>query len=112
MTLFDPSSDEPHAHARRTDPTTSHEAARSVRELRYSQSDVLALFEIHSGFDSTALRLTDEAMISRARQRGILQSDSGLRTRRSELVTAGLLRDSGARALTRSGRRSILWERT
>ena len=37
------------------------------------------------------------------------QSDSGLRTRRNELVRMGLLADTGQTRPIRSGRQAILW---
>ena len=96
------------AHARRTDPETSHEAAASVKHLRESQRAVLSMFSPY------AFGLTDEELIVKYRTTGTrpLQSDSGIRTRRSELVHKGWLYDSGDRALTVSGRRTIVWRRT
>lgn len=97
--LFDP---EPHAVARRTDPWSSHEAAASVTKVRESQKAVLEALTILGP-------MTDEEL---AHQYGGTpqQSPSGLRTRRSELVELGKVRDSGQRRVLRSGRRAIVWE--
>lgn len=94
---------EPHAVARSTDPETSWEAARSVKDIRRSQEQVLSIFRRHGP-------LSDTSLIIKASYGNILQSHSGLRTRRKELVTLGLLRDSGQREKTMSGRNSIVWE--
>lgn len=89
--------------ARWTDPETSHLAANAVKDrLGDSQAQVLALF---------TRPMTDEEMIFAARQVKVTQSDSGLRTRRKELVVKGKLADSGQRRLTGSGRSSIVWGR-
>jgi hypothetical protein len=93
------------AHARSTDPATSHAAAASLPDLRASEIEVLGLFA-HVGS-----RLTDEQLIARARAAGLTQSDSGLRTRRSELVDLAYVQDSGVRELTATGRRTISWQR-
>jgi len=47
---------------------------------------------------------TDEQM-----QDGLQMNPSTQRPRRGELVASGHLRDSGRTALTRSGRRAVLW---
>lgn len=97
------------ARARTTDPSTSHAAARSVTNLTDKQTAVLALF--------TALgRMTDEVFVERyadSVKAGLpipQQPPSGLRTRRDELVTAGLMRDTGERKPLVSGRLGIVWE--
>jgi hypothetical protein len=94
---------------------TSHEAAASVRDLTEKQQAVLAFFQ-HYG------PMTDEQLNRRYRHAetnearhwipGLLpsQTDSGLRTRRHELVEQGRLRDSGRKGTTRAGRASIIWE--
>lgn len=92
---------EPFAVARRSDPYTSHEAAASVSGIRDSQAEVFALFADRD--------LSDEQMIERAKEVGLRQSVSGLRTRRSELVRLRLLRDTGKTILTESRRHSIVW---
>lgn len=87
------------AVARRSDPGTSWEAAESVTGIRESQAEVLALFREHGP-------MTDEE--ARARYRG-RQSVSGFRTRRSELVDRGLVRDTGERRRMTTGRRAVVW---
>lgn len=92
------------AHARRTDPSTSHAAAASVRRIRESQADVLSVIR-------NCGPISDEGMIRAYRSMGMpWQSDSGLRTRRSELVALGVVRDSGGKTKTASGRKTILWK--
>lgn len=94
--------DDERAHARRTDPDTSHAAARSVVELRPRQQAVLDVLR------SYGRALTDEEIAER--YDGPQQSPSGLRTRRSELVSKGFARDSGERRPLASGRLAIAWE--
>lgn len=92
------------AHARRTDPQTSHDAAASVRRIRESQADVLTVIRKYGP-------ISDEGMIHAYRAMGLSwQSDSGLRTRRSELVALGAVVDSGYTIRTQSNRQSILWK--
>jgi hypothetical protein len=100
------------AHARRIDPTTSHQAAASVTDLTLKQHDVYAIFLKYKRGGSDGL--TDEEMIEYYNDdRNVsVQSESGLRTRRSELVTKGKLVDSGERRKTKSGRNSIVWKLT
>lgn len=101
---------DPHAVARRGDPSTSWEAADSVTGIRESQRIVLATLR-RTG------PLTDEQLLDKvtdALRNGYLEayriSPSGCRTRRAELVALGLVRDTGRRDLTASGRHTIVWE--
>lgn len=91
------------AVARHRDPPTSHAAAQSVMHVNEKQLAVLLLFR---GWGP----MCDQGLIARAQTEGIVQSDSGLRTRRDELVTQGLVRDTGRTTLTRAGRKTIVWE--
>jgi hypothetical protein len=94
----------PCAHARRTDPETSHAAARSISsdKLRQSQDEVLRLFDVGGN-------MTDVEVALLASVEGVVQSPSGLRTRRRELVDLGLLKDTGKRERLLSGRQAIVW---
>ena len=78
---------------------TSEEAARSVRPHRERMADtVLAAISLRA--------MTDEELVEMT---GL--SPSTVRPRRVELVEAGLVRDSGERRPTRSGRKAVVWER-
>ena len=93
------------ARARNTDPITSHLAGASVgdvtktqeyvlRALRRSRTDV-ELVEAYNGL-KTAPRA----------------SESGIRSRRAELVRKGLVVDTGRRVRLDSGRYAIVWGRS
>ena len=107
-TLFDNPEDEqptwPYGRpaARTNDPETSHEAAESVQHVRESQAFILGIL-------ATVGPLTDEEINREVKRRAVRMSDSGIRTRRSELVTQGRVEDSGLRRTTESGRRTIVW---
>lgn len=88
--------------ARLTDPSTSHEAAASVNDVRTSQRFIYGMIRALGG-------ATDEELVRRVKSAQVAMSESGIRTRRSELVRLGLIVDSGARKRTASGRRSIVW---
>ncbi len=98
---------EDRAHARRTDPDTSHQAAASISvdDLRESQRRVWRV--IHNWGPLTD---TDLCRLYRETVPAPKQSDSGLRTRRRELVDAGLVFDSQRQQQLASGRWSIMWE--
>lgn len=92
------------AHARNTDPETSHEAARSVEpKLRESQEVVLSLMR-------SIGPATDDRIYAEAKSRGVKISTSGCRTRRSELVTMEFARFTGRYDRLESGRRARIWE--
>lgn len=102
------------AHARRSDPETSHAAAASISQekLRASQVAVLAIFQrVGAMHDERLLAAYADVTLLHGTI-GPMQSPSGIRTRRRELVDLGLLRNSGETVTLPSGRRSIVWERT
>lgn len=95
------------ARARRSDPETSHQAAASVTDIRGSQKAVLRVL----GKRPTA-GYTDEELISVYREIDSLpwQSESGIRSRRAELVALGLAEDSGERRpMMETGRMARVW---
>jgi hypothetical protein len=96
------------AHTRTGDPATSRQAAASINDLRESQRAVLKVFE------RTHNPMTDETLIAvytrLAPEMNLpTQSESGLRSRRAELVEGGLLRDTGEKAQISTGRNAVLW---
>src|SRR5574337_68439 len=94
------------AYARRSDPRTSHEAAAGFSEdkLTEIQRDVLDYFRrFKSGSDEDLYEYL-------VRSKKYLATQSTLRTRRSELVRKGLLRDSGKRLKNAGGHSMIMWE--
>ena len=89
--------------ARLTDPETSHAAAaelkrESVTRLR---SVVLSLLR--------KCEMDDRSLVVLALQLEPKYSQSGIRTRRAELVELGLVEDSGKRVRMPSGRMAIVW---
>jgi len=98
-------------HARRDDPETSHAAARSVKELTKKQMSVLLWLQKHGP-------MTDREMVTSygGMQNSVYgyrwpkQSESGLRSRRSELAVYGMVYDTGRRKVNENGRREIVWE--
>jgi hypothetical protein len=88
--------------ARVSDPLTSHEAGRSVRNVTLTQEYVLkALRRPRTG---------DELVEAyRALKGAPYASESGIRSRRKELEERGLVRVVGSVTLE-SGRRGQLWQ--
>lgn len=99
------------AYARHTDPSTSHAAAKSLSSdtLRRSQLAVLSVLCDRGPLDDK--QLVREYPWHPA-FKTLPQSDSGLRTRRKELVAQGLVEDSGQKAESSSGRQMIVWQVT
>lgn len=89
--------------ARTTDPRTSHEAARSVKHLTATKIVIL---------DLLSRAVCDEELVERYNFRthhgAPKASPSGVRSRRKELVDAGLVEQYGL-DWTDSGRSTIVW---
>lgn len=97
---------------RTTDPETSLAAAASISEhnLRVSQQAVLRYLRGRGPVTDVGLVDGYEAASAANPARFPRQSVSGLRTRRAELVAAGLVKDTGRREALPSNRLAIVWE--
>lgn len=102
------------AHSRRGGPHTSEQAARSLKNLTQYRSYILTLFK-------AGKRMTDEKLLNLYQQMvekhgWEKQSDSGIRSRRAELVQIGMLHaargEDGKIVTERSstGRKRIVWQ--
>lgn len=97
------------ARARRTDPGTSHAAAKSLGDVRPSQRFVLrALKRLGAATDEQLVSYYTECADNFPSVPA--QSPSGIRTRRRELTDAKLVIDTGKRRRLKSGRRAIVWK--
>lgn len=88
-------------HARTTDPETSHEAAQSVINITPLKQEILQRL-------MTPMTDADLIEVIRTGSR-LLVTESGVRSRRAELVQAGLVKDTGARVKLATGRSAIVW---
>ena len=95
----------PQAHARSTDPETSHEAAAKVKGITQVQGRILACLSIQG-------KLTDEELseVYHSYYPEHPVTDQSLRSRRSELVARGAVRFAGDYGYTRAGGRTRRWE--
>ena len=96
--------------ARRTDPETSHAAADSISsdQLRENQRAVARCLREHG--PGTDTEWMGHYQLHHEERGWPMQSTSGLRTRRKELVGRGLVIDTGDTKKLKSGRQSIVWE--
>lgn len=101
----------PRRRSRRGGSETSLQAAESVVDLRENQRAVRAALERLG-------RATDERLVAYYRANAGIetgwpeQSESGIRTRRHELVEQGFAEDSGRKAEITTGRQAIVWQPT
>jgi hypothetical protein len=95
------------AQARNTDPQTSHDAAKSVRNIPYSKKAILSLLRKHQSDMQLVANYTKLVTQNKAPR----ASESGIRSRRAELVKLGLVKDTGKRDLSASNRQMIVWGR-
>ena len=100
----DDAEEPPRAHARTTDPHTSHAAADSL--------DPTTLTEIQTRVYCVLVAygpMPDQALIFRYRCAYGHAGESTIRTRRHELVERGLVVDTGERVVQGNGRLAIVW---
>lgn len=93
-------------NARKSDPYTSHEAAESVVEVTETQWAIYNLLK---------KRMTDQDLIGAYRAlvslgKAPMASESGIRSRRAELVELELVQAKGE-SKTWSGRKCLVWGR-
>lgn len=91
--------------ARKSDPVTSFEAAGSVRNVTATMRGILSILESKNLTDQ---ELFLEYMSLAAYAKAPWASESGVRSRRSELVALGLV-ECVEFSKTRSGRRCSVW---
>lgn len=92
-------------NTRISDPSTSRLAAESVKHVTVQQRAILRIL---------VTDLIDEELVTRYNSLADAQlapkaSPSGIRSRRSELVWAGLVKDTGRREKMSTGRSGIVW---
>jgi hypothetical protein len=92
-------------NARLTDPETSVLAALSVIGIKPLQDVILKILE-KPMCDHELVREVNEWVRYGFADRA---SESGIRTRRAELVKQGKVVDTGERGMTPSGRKTIIW---
>lgn len=99
--------------ARRTDPETSHQAARSVKNLTKNQMAVEEVLKVNQPVtDETLIKAYEHAVVHAnilvEHERLPRQSPSGIRTRRKELVEQGRV-CSYDKIKNSAGRQTIRW---
>lgn len=94
------------AKARATDPETSWDAAETVKNINAVQKAIMELLEAHRMTDE---ELVDQYILGMLAGKLPMASESGIRTRRDELVRAGKVGYTGEKRPTRSGRQARIW---
>lgn len=93
--------------ARATDPATSHAAAASVTNLTEKQNDIRNI--LHAFGPYTHEELIHMYRICEKRGTVQKQTDSGIRTRCSELVKLGLVEPTEETRIMSTGRKACVW---
>jgi hypothetical protein len=91
--------------ARTLDPSTSHEAAKSVEHVTDTKKAILYILSV----PCSDVELVDRYYALVDAGKAPKASPSGIRSRRAELVEQGLVADTGYRVRLASGRKAILW---
>jgi hypothetical protein len=93
--------------ARKTDPQTSHDAANSVKDVSKTKKAILVLLRKHQSDMQLVANYSKLARQNKAPR----ASESGIRSRRAELVRLGLVKDTGKRDRSAANRQMIVWGR-
>ena len=93
------------AHARATDPATSHEAAAKVGSSYLSMIDVLRILEAIGDAH-------DEAIVDAAPRLAVARTPQRLRSARADAERIEWVKHTGGHSTTRAGGRSRVWELT
>ena len=93
--------------ARKTDPQTSHDAANSVKDVSKTKKAILVLLRKHQSDMHLVANYSKLARQNKAPR----ASESGIRSRRAELVRLGLVKDTGKRDRSAANRQMIVWGR-
>ena len=96
--------------ARKKDPKTSHDAADAVTHIAQTQKRILQLLEDYDQMSDVGILECYRFFVETKGWN--LVSESGLRTRRKELVFLGMVEDSGFRVKLDTGRTAISWQIT
>lgn len=91
--------------ARKTDPKTSHDAAESVKNITATKAHILKVLRTAKCDEQLVVMFRANAPVDLR-----MTSESGIRSRRAELVREGRVVDTGERITLRSGRRAIIWK--
>lgn len=95
------------ARARTTDPQTSHDAAKKVKGVSMVQNTILLI--LWTGGPMTDPQIAEAYYERVADGTAPNQSESGLRTRRKELVDMGKISATGEKRRLDSGRYANVW---
>lgn len=95
------------ARARRTDPSTSHAAARKVTNVAKVRNHILSILWARGPL--TDPQIAEYYYNRVADGSAPMASESGLRTRRAELVKRGLVHATGEREKLDTGRTATVW---
>lgn len=96
-------------YARKTDPGTSHIAARSVQNISATQRAIINLLGDEGKNDEQLIQAYKFCVGYGTAPEA---SESGIRSRRAELVKIGLVVDTGERSKMSTGRLATVWKTT
>jgi len=106
----DPRNPKNQARARKTDPQTSHDAAKSVDTSKNEASVLMVLRHLGGATDHELIRGYQNLLTSPYWTKSItLQPEESIRKRRADLMRRGLVVDTGLKRPGESGRLQTVW---